>query len=393
MLRRILIIFYCLLTPWISFAATTDNLQFKSASFAELPGWQQANLTNSLNAFKTSCSKTLSLPSNTIVGTPVLPLTVANWQGVCKAALKLHPVNQVAIRQFFEAWFNVYTVMNHHNPQGLFTGYYLPEFKGQLHYSSDYSVPIYARPSDLVTVKLGLFRLDLQGKKIAGRVIDGKLYPYSITQQQIDNGALVGKAKIIAWVAHRADRLVLQVQGSGIILLSNGQQVLLGYDGDNGQPYYPIGRWFLQNHIFPKNSLSMLAIYQWLIVHPKQGDVLIEQDPAFVFFTTLSGSAPLGTENIPLTAGYSLAVDNNIIPLGSPLWLNTNVPNVSNTSHSVPLKRLFIAQDTGGAIYGGVRGDIYFGAGLQAATQASSMKQPGRYWLLLPKNYQLNQNS
>ncbi len=381
---------YLLLALGLAFTLGTsqaDTLVLKPTSFNELPGWQQTKLTQSLKAFKSSCQLLLKEPDSTPVGTPQLPLTVHNWRAVCQAAMKLHKPSKQQIKNFFTTQFKAYAVFNGDNDQGLFTAYYLPSFPGRLQRSKHYSVPIYAHPDDLVTARLGLFSVELQGKKIAGKVVDGHLYPYGITREQINNGALGRHAKVIAWVKHRADRYVLQVQGSGYIKLADGKRLLLGYNGDNGEKYYPIARWLIAHQQISREQMSTPKIYQWLLSHPKQASVLLNKNQAFVFFTVLPYQAPLGTQGVPLTNGYSLAVDGRIIPLGAPLWVNTALPQAKDPKQLTPLKRLFIAQDTGGAIRGIVRADIYLGDLPHAGIIAGHTKSEGRYWLLLPKNF------
>jgi len=236
---------------------------------------------------------------------------------------------------------------------------------------------------------LGWFNTKLQNEKLAGRVVDGKLYPYRLTREQINHNGLQGKAKVVAWVKNRPDRFFLQVQGSGVLNFADGKKALLVYNGENGEPYYPIGRWLFENHQIPKSQLSMQSIKHWLYTHPKKADWLMDQNKSFIFFKLVRVPCPFGTENIPLTDGYSLAVNTKVVPLGTPVWLQTTIPSVKNVNESTPLQRLMVAQDTGGAIKGVVRGDIYFGTGAHAALLAGHMQNPGRYWLLLPKSYVL----
>lgn len=368
----------------LSFAS---SLQLKPAVFNQLPGWQQAKLIPSLKAFQQSCKLFLRQTDATPVGTPSLRLTVKDWEKPCKAAMALKTPTEKQARHFFVNQFKPYAVFNGNNNRGLFTAYYLPSIDGSLTRSKTYSVPIYARPNNLITAKLGLFRVEFQGKRIAGKVVDGHLYPYNITRQQINQGAITHTAKVIAWVKTRAARYVLQVQGSGYVQLTSGKKLLLGYNGANGQTYYPIGLWLMQHHQIARKQMSMPKIYHWLLNHPRQGQRLLNKNKAFVFFTVLPYQAPLGTQGVPLTNGYSLAVDGRVMPLGVPLWVSTKLPKANNLNQTTPLKRLFIAQDTGGAINGVIRADIYLGDLPHAAIIAGHMKNRGSYWLFLPKQF------
>jgi membrane-bound lytic murein transglycosylase A len=365
------------------------NLSVEKVSYRNLPSWQRNNTKKSFYAFKRSCQMFLKAPSKKIVGTNAFPITVKQWRPVCKAAMKIKKPTAYSTRRFFEQWFQPVALNDNGSNKGFFTGYYLPKIPVSYKCNKQYSVPIYAKPSDLVTAKLGAFKMALKGKKIAGKVVNGVLYPYNMSRTQINRGGLKKKAKVLVCTKHRADRFFLQTQGSGIGILPNKKEVLLAYNGDNGGRYYPIGRWFLKHRLVTRNKLSMQSIYNWLIKNPKQGRKIMQMNQGFVFFRLLKSSDPFGTQHVPLTSGYSLAVDNNVVPLGFPTWLSTYVPNPKNTSYSIPFNRLLIAQDTGGAIKGIIRGDIYFGSGKKAALQAGGMKQKGKLWLLIPKTYTL----
>lgn len=367
--------------PFITYAA---DVHLVSTTFNALPGWDNANTVQSLQAFQKSCKVMVASNSEANFTTPSIPLTQENWRAACQAALNIKHVNPKNSKVFFEQYFQPYQVEAETKQTGLFTGYYLPQVAASLTKSAIYSVPIFARPKDLVTVKLGLFNSTWQGKKISGRLVDGRLYPYQVSRKQIDNGVLDNKVPIVAWVKTTADRFFLQVQGSGMAILPDNKKLLLAYDGDNGLPYYPIGKWFIQQQIFNRDTISMQNIHAWLLTHPLKANQIMEMDSSFVFMKAILADAPIGTQKVPLTAGYSLAVDNTMIPLGAPIWLITTVPD-PDTKQSKQFERLMIAQDTGGAIRGAVRGDIYFGSGDAAEFQAGHMQNQGRYWILLPK--------
>ena len=363
------------------------SLSITKTTFAQLPSWQKTSQKQSFHALKRSCAHFLKIPASTTVGTLSFPMTVKRWLPLCKAAMKLRKVTPYTTRRFFQHWFQPVALNDHDTNEGFFTGYFLPQINVSYKYSKKYHVPIYARPPNLVTAKLGMFRMDLKGVKLAARLRHGRLYPYRITRAQINRGALKNKAKVLVYAEHYPDRFFLQTQGSGIAILPNGKRVLLAYNGDNGQNYYPIGRWFLAHHEVIKKYLSMQNIYQWLMKHPKRARKIMEMNKAFVFFQLLNTPDAIGTQGVPLTPAYSLAVDNNVIPLGFPIWLTTRVPNPKDLSKTLPFNRLMLAQDTGGAIKGVIRGDIYFGTGKTAALQAGGMKHRGKVWLLLPKTY------
>ncbi len=366
-------------------AASYSQVTFNETTFSALPGWRRADVVPSFEGLQNSCQVILSGTQTVPVGSRLLPLRLKDWRPACEAALAMNQPSNSEAKDFFKTWFVPVSVTDAGEQDGLFTGYYLPSIPASLHHSTEYNVPIYGTPRDLVSVKRCASCAWQYGRRRgrAGRVT----LPYGATREQIDHGALKDRAPVVLWTKTRADRFFLQIQGSGIAELPDGRTVLLSYAGANGAPYYPIGCWFIDQNIMDKNDISMQKIYDWLCDHPKEADKLMNRNPSFVFFSVLNQKAALGTERAPLTPGYSLAIDNRVIPFGTPLWLVTQTPDPKHPSHWVDWKRLMIAQDTGGAIKGGVRGDIFFGDGEDAGVQAGYMRNQGRYWALLPKTF------
>jgi membrane-bound lytic murein transglycosylase A len=180
--------------------------------------------------------------------------------------------------------------------------------------------------------------------------------------------------------------LFLEIQGSGIIELDDGSRVFIGYNGQNGAPYTAIAGVLIKQGVMTKDSASMQAIKRYLEANPAQINPVINQNQSFIFFHKLNLEGALGSQGVPLTPGYSLAVDRRWIPMGTPLWLSTTRPDSKNLDRNKPVQRLMVAQDTGGAIKGKVRGDVYWGEGEKATLIAGHMKNPGHYWLLLPRD-------
>jgi len=283
-------------------------------------------------------------------------------------------------RRFFEDWFTAYRVSDAGNPNGLFTGYYEPLLNGSLQRTARYSVPLYRKPGDLVSVNLGDFSQDLKGKQITGRLSGNRLVPYA-ERAAIERGALQGKNLELLWVDDPVDAFFLQIQGSGQVRLPDGRIVRVGYAGKNGQPYFAIGRDLVARGILTRENVSLQTIRAWLEANPGEAQALMNKNRSYVFFRSVQGAGPIGAQGVPLTPDHSMAVDRRFIPLGAPLWLDTTDPLMPG----VPLRRLVIAQDTGGAIKGVVRGDLFWGAGDRAREGAGKMKQPGRYYILLPR--------
>jgi len=225
---------------------------------------------------------------------------------------------------------------------------------------------------------------DLRGKRLAGQVEGGALLPLP-DRAAIEKGALAGRGLELVWVDSPVDAFFfLQIQGSGRVRLAEGGEVRIGYAADNGRPYTAIGRELVRRGIYQPKEVSMQSIRRWLEQNPAEAEALLDTNASYVFFEEIHGEGPLGVEGVPLTPGRSLAVDLQHWPLGVPLWLDTTAPAARDNEPDRPLRRLFIAQDTGGAIRGPVRGDLFWGAGRDAEAVAGKMKHPGRLWVLLP---------
>jgi membrane-bound lytic murein transglycosylase A len=353
------------------------RLVLQPARFDGLSGWREDHVAAAIPAFLKSCARRLTQPATAKVGPDGIAGTVADWRSPCTAAAALPAGDDQAARHFFEAWFDPWLATNNGAADGLFTGYYEPLLDGARVKGGVNQTPLLRRPPDLVMVQLGLFRPEWRGERIAGRVVAGNLMPYP-SRAEIERGALDEDRLALYWVADPVDAFFLEVQGSGKVRLPDGTMVSLGYDGQNGRPYVSIGKLLIERGELTKAQVSLDAIKQWIRAHPEQGKALLDDNPSYVFFREIQGATPLGAEGAVLTAGRSLAVDRAFLPLGAPLWLD-----VRNDDEA--LRRLVIAQDTGGAIRGPVRGDLYWGFGREAERGAGGMKARGRYFLLLPR--------
>ncbi|MGQ3888727.1 murein transglycosylase A [Legionella sp. CNM-1927-20] len=360
-------------------------LMLKESSFAKLPGWNEANVKKSLSAFQLSCKTFLRQNPERAVGSQKIPLKVKDWYPACREALALNEASEETARNFFQKWFKPVEFYEKETVHGLFTGYYLPLLHGSLVKTTEYNVPIYGLPANLVTINLGDFSPDLASRRIVARIENNKALPF-YDRKAINKGALKDKAPVLVWVNSHIDRLFLEIQGSGIVELPNGERLYLGYAGENGAPYTPIAQVLIDRGIMTKDNASMQRIRSYLEAHPKEIEPVINHNKSFVFFKILKHTAAMGAQGVTLTPGYSLAVDRKWIPLGAPLWLDTTRPNPPHPDEHKKLQRLMIAQDTGGAIRGVVRGDVFWGAGDKATFIAGNMKNKGRYWLLLPRH-------
>ena len=347
------------------------------ARFAELPGWNADRHAEALPALRRTCARLARLADTQTIGTDALAGRVADWRAVCAGSQNLPPGDA---RAFFEANFRPFALSNNAERAGLFTGYYEPELRGSLARTPRYSVPLYGRPDDLVTVDLGAFREELRGQRIAGRVESGALRPYE-PRARIVEGALGQRGKPIIWVDDPTEAFFLEVQGSGRVVLDDGRILRVGFAAQNGHPYVPIGRTLIERGALTRETVSMQSIKAWLAANPAEAAAIRNSNPSYVFFRLLEGDGPLGSEGVALTPGRSLAVDRNFLPMGVPVFLDADDP----LDPAARVQRLLMAQDTGGAIRGPVRGDVFWGAGSDAEARAGRMRSTGRAWLLLPR--------
>jgi membrane-bound lytic murein transglycosylase A len=313
---------------------------------------------------------------------------LAAWGGICARLAALGPTrgpeHRETLRLFLERELEPRAVANGNRREGLLTGYYEPELRGSRHRRGRYVHPLYLSPGDQQVVDLGEFKRDLAGRKITGLVRGGRFRPYW-DRAEIERGALARRGLELVWVDDPVALFFLQIQGSGRVVLAEGGVVRVGYAGQNGHDYTPIGRRLVEQGELRLEEVSLQSIRAWLRAHPERAAELMHANRSYVFFRTLPG-APEGASGVELTPGRSLAVDDAFLPYGVPLWLASSLPAVADLGlPERPLRRLVVAQDTGGAITGPVRGDLFLGPGREAEETAGRMRQPLRLWLLVPR--------
>ena len=343
----------------------------KPSAWSALPGWKTDDLSLAWPALLQSCS-TLQNQSA--------------WQAVCGTASQMGLPDTAEARAYFERQFQLFQVIQADSSQeGMVTGYYEPLLRGSRSFSAQYRFPLYSPPDDLLVVDLASIYPELKSLRLRGRLDGNKVVPY-FTRSDIEAGKAPIQGREIAWVDDPVELFFLQIQGSGRIQLDNGEVMRVGYADANGHPYRSIGKWLVEQGELTLDKASMQGIKDWGRRNPERLPELLATNPSYVFFRELPslGGGPLGSLGVPLTAERSIAVDPRVIPLGAPVWLATTRPNSPE-----PLNRLVLAQDTGGAIKGNVRADFFWGFGDEAGQKAGAMKQKGRMWLLLPKDYPL----
>lgn len=360
------------------------NQRLMPISFATIPGWSQDQVAEALPALRRSCEKFATLPDTRPLGKNGVGGLAGDWNPVCTEAYAVPDGDSEKARSFFESYFQPYLVTDLNDEKsasGLFTGYYEAGLHGARSQGGPYQTPLYKRPSDLVLVGLGEFSDKWKGKRLAGRMENGQLTPYA-TRSEIESGVLRGKNLELVWVDDPVDAFFLHIQGSGRVLFADGSTMRVGYDGHNGHDYTSIGRILIDRGEVSREDMSMQAIRKWMAAHPKKGQDLMRENSSFIFFRELKDEGPIGAQGVALTPGRSLAVDKRYTPYGLPVYVHTFTDPLADR----PISRLFIAQDTGGAIKGVVRGDMFWGFGELAAERAGKMKEKGSMFALLPLN-------
>jgi membrane-bound lytic murein transglycosylase A len=351
----------------------------------DLKGWANHDPANAMTAFRRSCGVLVHMAPGTPLGGAGYAGTVADWREACEQAAALSSSDPAALRAFFSAAFVPYRV-SQETPDGLFTGYFEPELKGSRTRHDAYQTPLYAVPPDLVTADLGLFRDMLRGQRLAGRVMNGRLVPYPARADIVRNG-LPGQP--LFYVDDPVDAFFLQIQGSGRIVLDDGSVVRAAYGAQNGRPYTAIGAILVQRGELKREDVSAQSIRAWLAAHPAEAPALMDQNASYVFFSEAAvgdpALGPPGSEGVPLTPAASLAVDLSVHALGVPVWLETSAPDADPSKPDRSFDALLVAQDTGGAIRGAVRGDVFWGFGPVPGSIAGRMRSQGRLSVLLPR--------
>jgi len=358
--------------------ASAQSTYLSRVDFADLAGWQDDDHGAALASFQLSCGAILER-GGAFGRDPVFGGEPADWLDICRRALTA----QESPKGFFESGFVPARVSDPERPAGLFTGYYEPEVKGSRSRGGPYQVPVYRRPGDLEA-------FDAAARKATGlaygRRIGNKAQPYH-SRREIEEGVLAGQNLELVWLTDWADAFFLQIQGSGRVRLEDGSLMRLAFAAKSGLPYTAVGGILVERGDIARSEVSMQSIRAWMAQHPQAARELMWRNESYVFFREISASDPTlgppGAQQVPLTPLRSLAVDRAFWALGTPIWLDADVPS-GPAGAMQPMRRLLIAQDTGTAIKGRVRGDVFWGTGDAAATVAGYMKSPGAMVALLP---------
>jgi peptidoglycan lytic transglycosylase A len=310
----------------------------------------------------------------------------AALEQVCARAIKAGPLKGAAAREFFEANFVPVRIRKLGEAAGFLTGYYEPIVDGSRFPTREFSVPIYRRPPDLTAPGLADGAPFPNTGKAFRRSANGELVPY-YDRGAIEDGALDGQHLEICWVRSQTDALFIGIEGSAQIRLEDGTMMHINYDAHNGYPYVPVGRVLIERGLVPREEMSMQRIREWMHDNPEGAKDVRRQNRSTVFFRIVgldTGAEALGAQGIPLSAGRSIAVDKNLHVYGTPFFIEADLP-LTGARNTSPFRRTMIAQDTGSAIVGPARADLFFGAGDEAGQMAGRIKQAGRFTMLLPR--------
>jgi len=349
----------------------TPTARFEPVKWSKLPGWKADDTLAAWPAIVSTCH---------VLGTR------APWQPFCAAVMAASPADAAFARGFLEQQLTPYRIQRvtgrQRETRGLVTGYYEPLIHGARERSEVFATPLYRPPDDLLIVDLASVIPELKGKRVRGRLEGNKVVPYYTRAATREAPGLAGHE--IVWIDNALDAFMLEVQGSGRVQLSTGETLRLQYADQNGHPYRSIGRYLADKGVMTIDQVNMAAIRNWLAENPARVNEVLDSNPSVVFFNEAPledpSTGPKGAQGMPLTAGRSIAIDPKFLPLGAPMFLSTTQPG-----SELPLQRVVVAQDTGGAIRGPVRADLFFGFGSDAGTQAGMMKNDLEMWLLWPR--------
>ena len=336
----------------------TDTKKMQAVGFNEIEGFYSDDLAHALDVFKKDCIKS---KRNEL------------FREVCQKA-----ENETDGRKFFTINFLPYKLLDDNSlDEGIITGYYEPLLYGSLRKNNRYKYPVYKTPKDMMIVDFVSAYPELKTYKLRGKIVDNKVIPYDSRAQIESNPSK--NLEIIAYVDNKVDLFLLHVQGSGKILLDNGELINVGYAEQNGRKFKGIGTYMLNHGYIGKDELSAQGMKKYLDKNPAKMDEVLNQNESYVFFhkSNQGATGSLGTQ---LTAKRNLAVDRSVIPLGMPVFLSTK-----NPIDKKPINQLMVAADVGGAIKGNIRADFFWGYGENAFAYAGKMKEKGKMYILMPK--------
>jgi membrane-bound lytic murein transglycosylase A len=358
--------------------------QFVPVTYSEIPGWSADDHDAAFVAFVKSCRAILRSSASARESKPML----AALYTACRKAVDAKPRKPGDARAFFEANFRPVRISPLGEADGFLTGYYEPIVEGRREKTGEFQYPLYRKPPTLLAGGK-MLATSYSGRKKKGKRAAAKrrLVPFH-DRAAIDDGALSGRNLEICWLKDPIDAFFIHIQGSVRVRLDEGKMMRLNYLAQNGHPYTAVGRFLIDRKIVPKEEMSMDRIRQWMEANPEEGRELRRTNKSYIFFreTGLADDEePSGAQGVPLTPGRTIAVDRHLHVYGTPFFVEAPLP-IETEQPTTPFERLMIAQDTGGAILGPARADIYFGAGDEAGSISGRLRHPGRFVMLFPND-------
>jgi membrane-bound lytic murein transglycosylase A len=358
-------------------------------SFGDLNGWAEDDHAAALVAFRNSCEPILRRAKAKV---SVKPLE-RSLRDVCEqVSLYRGPVNSATAQAFFEQNFRPVRISRIGETEGFITGYYEPEIEGRLEPGEGFTVPFYRRPPELRTRTPGASKTKSSSRAAASKRTKagtrkaGRIVPF-LDRTAIENGALAGRGLELIWTNDEIDAFFTHIQGSARVRLRDGKLMRINYDAQNGHPYLAVGRILIERGIVPQEEMTMDKIRTFIAEHAEEGRELMRMNRSYIFFREVDelghDEEPIGAQGISLTADRSIAVDRSLHVYGTPFWIEAELP-LEHEHASTPFRRLMLAQDTGGAIVGPARADIYLGAGVEAGMVAGRLRHPGIFYMLVP---------
>jgi len=370
--------------PSVPLPLEISGSQYFPLAWADMPGWGQDDHLAAFRAFRSSCK-----PIAAQQAAAASPKALGNsLREPCLAARRADIFDDAKAQSFFENYFAPLEISRLGENAGFVTGYYEPILEGSRTQTDVYNVPVYRRPSNLFVRGFKQDAPELPNKGPVYRKIGRrKLVPY-YDRGEIEDGAIAGRGLEICWLKDQTDLLFAQIQGSARVHFQDGSTLRINYDAYNGYPYTAVGRVLIERGIIPKEEMSMQRIRDWMEQNPDGAKELRRQNRSYVFFREVQLSdkdEAVGAQGVPLTPGRSIAVDKSLHVYGTPFFISGELPIQSERSKT-PFQRLMIAQDTGSAIIGPARADLYFGAGSDAGKVSGRLRHNMRFVMLVPKS-------
>ena len=370
--------------PPLDWPLEISGSQYVPVAWSDIAGWNEDDHLQAYQAFRISCpaisAETTSSPEPRALG--------ISLREPCRAAKTAAISDDARAKTFFESQFRPLQISRLGEAEGFVTGYYEPVVDGSRTESDVYSVPVYRRPSNLFVRGFKQSDSGLPNKgEVFRKIGRRKLVPY-YDRAEIEDGAIAGRGLEICWLKSQTDLLFAQIQGSARIHLEDGSTIRINYDAHNGYPYRAVGRILIDRGIIPKEQMSMQKIREWMDQNPDGAKELRRQNRSYVFFREVPLSdrdEAVGGEGVPLTPGRSIAVDRALHVYGTPFFIEGELP-IESAQSRTPFRRLMVAQDTGSAITGPARADIYYGAGAEAGRVSGRFRHSMRFVMLVPRS-------